>query len=235
MNEALIGVFGISISYAAKAYITFHLIDVSYVASIWLTVFIALYRYLAICKPFTNSFRHVENHGQKYAVLILVISICYHLIYICLNISSYQGSLMDALNISVLFALPLIILTFLTGNLVSAIRKRDKVRRRIHQNETPQDNSIIVTLTTIVITFLICHVPVAIVRMWVILAEFGYITWGFPTSWFVGIAFLLLLVNSAANGFIYFFCNKQFRGDLMAHYRCRRNTQNEDVEMANMQ
>ena len=65
IDVALDKVFGISIPLVAYNCIIYPLINVFYIASIWLTVFIALYRYLAICKPFTNAFRHVENHGEE--------------------------------------------------------------------------------------------------------------------------------------------------------------------------
>ena len=42
---------------------------------------------------------------------------------------------------------------------------------------------------------------------------------------------ILLAVNSAVNGFIYFFSNKEFRGALVTHCRCVRNEPTTDIEM----
>ena len=44
----------------------------------WLTVFIAVYRYLAICKAYGNVYSHVMLHGQKYVKLIVILIILYN-------------------------------------------------------------------------------------------------------------------------------------------------------------
>ena len=40
----------------------------------WLTVFIGVYRYLSICKPLSNAYRHVEQHRRKYVMMVLIMA-----------------------------------------------------------------------------------------------------------------------------------------------------------------
>ena len=145
-------------------------------------------------------------------------SILYSTPYICRWItlvhgfhtgSGHFGNVLNILHVAA-NVLPLIILTFLTVNFVTAIRKRDRVRRNMRHNQAPQDNSIVVILIAILITFLICQLSVAIGLTGFLLVDYGFIIW-FPAYRFFEIAYIFIPVNSAANGFVYFFCNKQFR------------------------
>ena len=45
---------------------------------VWLTVFIAVYHYLAICKPYGKVYSHVMLHGQKYIKLIVILCVLYN-------------------------------------------------------------------------------------------------------------------------------------------------------------
>ena len=47
--------------------------------SVWLTVLIGLYRYLAVCKPFGKLYSHSVQHGRKYVVLVAILSIVYNI------------------------------------------------------------------------------------------------------------------------------------------------------------
>lgn len=210
-------------------------LEVSYTASIWLTVFIALYRYLAVCKAFSDSYRHVEKHGQKYVLLVLVVSIVYSLPIVCVFLLDYHGHIRGATywlvykviyvsDTLVQFLVPLIILTVVTVKLVNMIRKRAQLRRDMGRAPIAEDNSISIILVVILITFLICQLPYGICRIWWILISSGY---AFSANarrvyrYFLDAQLILLPVNSAANGFIYFFCNKHFRRDLVSHCKCR--------------
>ena len=282
---------------AFEVYLAQPLEEISYGASISLTVFIALYRYFAICKPFSNSYRHVEKYGQKYVLLIVVMNIIYNISYICMNIVHYhnrtpledlvplpdfllkprnvkintdypyirrlhnlvwkQKSIMvlyEIVDITDLFPFPLLMLTFVTAKLIRTLRKRKMVRSGMQSSQTSNDNNIIVILTVILMTFLVCHLSVVIFKVHYIHAYltakvderddfFNFIQAFLPNKVSIpeddnpllhDAASVLTVVNSAANGFIYFLANKQFRSALIDHCRCRRNTQNQDIEMAPM-
>ena len=51
--------------------------------TVWLTVLIGLYRYLAVCKPYGNLLSHCTQHGHKYVVLIVILSFLYNIPYFC--------------------------------------------------------------------------------------------------------------------------------------------------------
>ena len=59
-----------------RAYI-YPVYHTAHTCTIWLTFFIAVDRYLAVVKPFTNQYRHIELHGQKYVVLVLCMAVRY--------------------------------------------------------------------------------------------------------------------------------------------------------------
>ena len=241
ISEALRQIFGSTlIPGAVDVYILTPLNHISYTASIWLTVFIALYRYLAICKPFTDSYRHVEKHGQKYAVLVLVMSTLFELPIVCLyilwhhdlityqNFSHYFG-ITNYLDVIFLFIFPLITLTFLTVRLITAVKKREQIKKGMQRTQTPQDITNI--LIAILVTFLVCQFPNAVDKLCFVMHYEVDLTY----PWWVNyLAWMLAAANSAANGFIYFFCNKHFRSELIAHCSCGRNAQNQDLEMATM-
>ena len=51
--------------------------------TVWLTVLIGLYLYLAICKPYGNLLSHCTRHGHKYVVLVVILSFLYNIPYFC--------------------------------------------------------------------------------------------------------------------------------------------------------
>ena len=51
--------------------------------TVWLTVLIGLYRYLAVCEPYNNSTSHSTRHGHKYVILFIVLSFLYSIPYFC--------------------------------------------------------------------------------------------------------------------------------------------------------
>ena len=58
----------------------------SYVApscTVWLTVLIGLYRYLAVCQPFGKVFSHCERHGHKYVIPVVILSFLYNIPHFC--------------------------------------------------------------------------------------------------------------------------------------------------------
>ena len=215
--------------------------DVSYTASIWLTVFIAWYRYLAVCQPFSNRYRYVERNGQKHFVLVLILIILYNISVMCVQILVNLKLITNPkcfyevrkyLPIVVSFAFPLIILTYVTIRLTMTLRKRRMMKRDTFHSETSNDKSIIAVLIAILVTFIICQVSVAITSICHILSVKGHINAPTVFAYFRDASMMLSVVNSAANGFIYFLCNRHFRGELIEH--CAKNRRSTDIEMTPM-
>ena len=53
------------------------LFHVARTCTVWLTVLIGLFRYLAVCKPFSNLNIHCVQNGQRYVILVVILSFLY--------------------------------------------------------------------------------------------------------------------------------------------------------------
>ena len=51
--------------------------------TVWLTVLIGPYRYLAVCKPYNNLTFHCTQHGHKYVILVVFLSFLYNIPSFC--------------------------------------------------------------------------------------------------------------------------------------------------------
>ena len=224
--------------------------------AVWLTVFIVVYRYLAICKPYGNVYSHVMLHGQKYVKLIVILSVLYNFpAFIWFYLESYEkdgqvyifyketGLLSDQfydvyynyVSGAFVTCLPLIILCFVTVKILVKLSKRQKKKSSMQTSSTPQ-TSITAVLITILITFAICHIPV-----FLYFSILQYIPsldsddrCGSFMFYIYEFAYVGLLLNSSANGYIYFFMNKSFRDALFSRCECKRNDGPEMIEMAAM-
>ena len=221
-------------------------------AFVWLTVFIAVYRYLAICKPYGNVYSHAMLHGRKYVKLIVILSIfCHFPSYIKHYLESYDKDGQVYIRVGwtdlvndhfydvyyfhvmkvLVVCLPLIILCFATVNILVELSKRQKKKSSMQTSSTPQ-TSITAVLIIILITFAICQIPDFL--FWAILVHIPSLKYrcGSFSFYFREFGELGLLVNSSANGYIYFFTNKSFRDALFSRCECKRNDGPETIEMA---
>ena len=225
---------------------------VAQLCTVWLTVFIAVYRYLAICKPYGNVYSHIIMHGQKYVKLIVILSIlCNFPVFVQLylephekdsqvyiryrltDLFSYQFYDVYYHHVGTTFLTfpPLIILCFVTVKILVKLSKRQKKKSSMQTSSTPQ-TSVTAVLITILITFAICQIPVflyfAILQCIPSLdSRCGSFTFYFGEFTYVGV-----LLNSSANGYIYFFMNKSFRDALFSRCDCKRSDGPETIEMA---
>ena len=219
------------------------LIWVSRCCTVWLTIFIAVYRYLAICKPYGNVYSHVMLHGQKYVKLIVILSILYNFPFFIRNYpESYEkdgqiyiryGSAdllsdhfydvyYDYVTGALVVCLPLIILCFVTVSILVELRKRQKKKSSMQTSSTSQ-TSITAVLIMILITFTICQIPDFL--YWTILYNIPSLErrCGSFSYYFLEFVDVGLLLSSSANGYIYFFMNKSFRDSLFSRCECTKN------------
>ena len=221
----------------------------SYVArscTVWLTVLIGLYRYLAICHPSNNLTFHVTRHGHKYVVLVVILSFLYNLPYFGEYYLHQEGfsraykrtsfvskELLNVIYPSrvhsvIVVGVPCLILIFVTVSILVELRKREKKKRNMQttqntQNTQTTQNSVTPMFVTILITFILCQLPYFV---WYgfgevkIFSTYDYLDCGsvmFYIRWIINLG---LLLNSSANGFIYFFLNKTFRDALSSRCPC---------------
>ena len=230
----------------------FPLFWVARCCTVRLTVFIAVYRSLAICKPYGNLYSHVMLHGQKYVKLIVLLSILYSFpVFIDHYLESYEkdgqvyiwAGLTDLLSRqfydvyydyvlgTFVTCLPFIILCFVTVKILVELKKREKKKSSMQTSSTPQ-TSITAVLITILITFIICQIPFCLCMA--ILLKMPSLDHRCGSFMFYSFSFIWvgLLLNSTANGYIYFFMNKSCRDALFSRCECKRNDGPEMIEMA---
>ena len=217
--------------------------------TVWLTVFIAVYRYLAICKPNGNVYAHVKLHGQRYVKLIVILSILWNFPLYYYYLESYKkggrvyirlgwsDSLSDQFYVvyyryvteALVVSLPLIILCFVTVKILVALSKKKK--KSSMQASIISQTSITSVLITILITFVISQGLYFL--YWVILANIPLLKYRCGSFMYYFYEFTAIgnLLNSSANGYIYFFMNKRFRNALFSRCECRRNNEPETIEM----
>ena len=193
-------------------------------------------------------------HGQKYVKLIVILSILYNFpMFIDFYLESYEkdgqiyirykktGLLSNQfyyvyyiyVTQPLVFCLPLIILCFVTVKLLVKLSKRQKKKSSMQTSSTSQ-TSVTAVFITILITFAICQIPYFL--YWTILQYIPSLEFrcGSFRFYFREFVYVGLLLNSSANGYIYFFMNKSFRDALFSRCECKRNDGSETIEMAAM-
>ena len=89
-----------------------------------------------------------------------------------------------------------------------------------------------VILIAIIIIFILCQTPFTVnVILWGVygILPFCSSMWRFHVA-----SYVFTALNSAANPFIYFVVNKQFRSSLATHCHCTKNNEPEAIEMAQL-
>ena len=156
------------------------LFHVARTGSIWLTIFIGLYRYLSICQPCSNPHIHVTQHGPKYVLIIILLSLLYNIprfLVHHLALSEENGHVtitrsptyiglswwyysMYIVYLSAVFVvcIPFLVLTIITLIILVELRQRNKLRKNMQNSPTSQSN-VTAIFVTILIVFIFCQFP----------------------------------------------------------------------------
>ena len=146
----------------------------SYVArscSVWLTVLIGLYRYLAICYPSNNLTFHVTRHGHKYVVLVVILSFLYNIPYFGEYYLQQEGfgyaynrtgfvskELLNVIYPSrvhsvIVIGIPCLILLFVTVSILVELRNKDNKKRNMQTaTQTTQKSTVSIPCLTCALT-----------------------------------------------------------------------------------
>ena len=221
-------------------------------SSNWLTLFIGVYQYLAICKPVSNLYRHVERHRQKYVKMVLsMATLCNIPFFFVHNISqddrnnivyfkynetrfgksdffdlAYENIMELAFNA----CLPVIILFIVTIRIMVVLRKK---QRNMHNSDMSNLN-INTVLITILRTFIICQLPLIVDTILHFMYDLAVITrleCGSFHFYNAGYMFVFLALNSAARPFIYMVLQNNFTWSLKHRMR---NERAESIEMSSI-
>ena len=214
-------------------------------ATIWVTVLVAVTRYIAICLPFRASLWCTVSKAKKQLAFVLLLAVLFNIpnfiayqveyatydngtTYSALATSSgllshkiyyivYENILYFIFNL----ALPVFILMLLNIRMIIALKVFRRTRIEMQSVRQQQDNNITFVLIIVVTVFIICQVPALINRvMWTVTPDEARRCGGFQ-FYLSHIANMLVIFNSAINFVIYVLFNKRFRLVLIQTACCR--------------
>lgn len=211
-------------------------------ATIWMTVLIAVSRYLAVCQPYKavvmcnmaavhrgvlvvvcfsvlyNAPRYFEVHIEQHLNLATNETL-YSFNRTAFGASKLYGVVyFHALYYVFSFVLPLLLLSALNTRLTLSYRALQRKRRRMTsvRRRESHDSSITLVMIVIVVVFMLCNAPARIVQiMW------GYSLQRCMTFKFLAtqVSSVLEVLNSSTNFIVYCVCRRQFR-DILQSRMC---------------
>ena len=215
-------------------------------ATIWVTVLVAVNRYIIVCRPLRASRWCTTSKVKIQLAVVLVIAVvinipvlvqCRIKYYSRDNGTSYTASVdygvrerwslfYDVYHLVLNFVLwtgvPLFILTLLTIRLITAMKAHRRMQLAMNSLHNQPDNNMTFALVMVVIVFIICHVPNVVLEIvWMVVpSEVFY----FNEVWYIvrQMSPVLMIINSAVNFAIYTLANKRFR-EVLIKTICRRH------------
>ena len=226
---------------------------VAMMATIWVTVLIAVNRYIIVCVPLRASqwctFSKVKI---QLAVVLVVAVMCtipeffkFRVVHLTRdNGTSYKTqvdwstgyewrafyTVYDALVYFILMSsVPLFILTVLTVRLVKAMKIHRRMQLAMNRVSSKQDNNVTCAFVIVVVVFIICHTTKFVknvVHLLGHLAAFSIyetVTMIEVINFVSELSTVIVILNSAVNFAIYTLACKRFR-DVLIETICRRRT-----------
>ncbi|ELU11482.1 hypothetical protein CAPTEDRAFT_193888 [Capitella teleta] len=238
---------------------SYPLVFVGQTAMIWMTVLIAVSRYIAVCVPYKASYICNLPRMKLAAGIVLFMSLLYNIpryfentvmrrerngsvSYIFRqtdlpNDPLYRRVYFDFMYYIFSFVLPLIILAVLNTRLVLAYRLIQKRRQALRGRSTSegQDNNITLIMIIVIVVFMVCNAPA---RIFQIVQKYEGNTMCWSAAFVIGeITNILEVLNSSANFIVYCAFRKKFRHilrDTLCEC-CLLSKSGESLEMTNGQ
>ena len=226
---------------------SFPILFIAQLETIWLTVVIAMNRFMAVCMPYKAP--HLCNMINVYKEVIFVtaFSILYNMprffeltIHTVANQTKYNRTelgtneyyttvYVDALYYLFTFVLPLLILTFVNTRVTIAYQALRQRRRRMTSRRSENENNITLVMIIIVLIFMLCQAPARIAQLvW----KYKYKNCHQYQFYVIHISNTLEALNSSINFVVYVVFRKRFRDILRDNYcmgplaqRLRRDSQ----------
>ena len=223
-------------------------------ATIWVTVLVAVNRYIIVCRPLRASqWCTISRVKIQLAVVLVLAVVCnisalfnYRIKYNARNNGTsyaigvdygmivkwqsfhkvYDTVVLYTYNTTVWTVVPLFILTLLTIRLIKAMKAHRRMQLEMNSLQNQQDNNMTFALILVVVVFVICHVPRFLVSMlWIVVPIEVLVV---NEVWYVldHLSVVLVILNSAVNFAIYTLANKRFR-EVLTKTICRRRTPTE--------
>ena len=184
----------------------------AHTATMWMTVLIAINRYILVCRPLRASQWCTNSKVKKQLAVVLGSAVLYTIaVSIASQLFAYLFIFISVMHAILLLILPICILTLLNIRLIKALINH---RRMQTQNQSIQkDNSTTFVLVIVIVVVITCQLPqLSNVGLLLLAPMDACDSYGFYLH---GIFTTLVVLNSAVNCIIYIVCNKRFRAVLM--------------------
>ncbi len=219
---------------------SFPILYMAQTQTIWLTVIIALNRYMAVCVPYRAPHLCNITNVYKEVAIVTIFAIVYNVPKF-FELEVIQGENMtlgvnrtelgsnkmyqliygDVMYYLVTFFIPLIILAFVNTRVIvvynATKRRRQRMRSTSSIRRQDNENNITLVMIMVVVIFLICQSPARIVQL----------VWGYTYKhctqlqyYLIHISITLEVLNSSINFLIYSVFHKRFRDILQHHFCC---------------
>ncbi len=218
---------------------TFPLLYIAQTETIWLTVVVALNRYMAVCMPYKAPHLCTILNVYKEVVVVTVFSICINVprffeieivkkevnetVVVSWNRTElgsndlYAVVYTDALYYLFSFVLPLLILAFVNTKVTIAYQAAKKRKRRMTSRRSDNENNITLVMIMIVVIFMLCQAPARVVQLvW----SYKYKHCQEYQYYFIHFSNTLEVLNSSVNFLIYLSFRKRFRDIIIENFCC---------------
>ena len=227
-------------------------------ATIWMTVLLAVNRYIAICRPFDTSRLSTSRTARIHVALVFAFSILFNIprffqfdiekmVVNNVTVVTHRPSAIgrktmfgivytNALHSILVLVLPLVVLVVLNSKLILELRKMRRRRRSSSASSSPAEDNITTIMITIIVIFILCHTPDRIREIALAIRK-GTVC-PHPLHIYECICIFLVILNSSVNFFVYYIFRRRFRQILInkicrwaAPLRRNYNSQASDSDM----
>ena len=218
---------------------------VSQLCAVWITVLLAIHRYIAICKPFRASRWNRMARARIQVALVVIGAMAFNLprffqvdivrrtevdsqnnetifVYSIRETTIGEHTLFGKVYTNMLYTIiglviPLVLLVFLNSRLIREIRLVKK-RTRIQGHPEFEDNNVTLIMVVIIIVVLVCHTPDRIFQVTKDFTDVHKTSCGHLLFYVLNACNLLIIINSSTNFIIYYVMRRGFRQILLKRF-----------------
>ena len=219
-------------------YIVAYVQPVAYMAqtaTVWMTVLLAVNRFVAICRPFDTHRLASLKRSKLQVAIVFIFAVLFNLPCFFQHEVHYDDFGMPELRVTsigprsifgkvyttglytvIVLLLPLIVLVILNGKLILELKKMSKRRDSIQDQRRSEEN-ITLVMIVIIIVFIVCNTPD---RINILLRHFYRAPKCSPYYYFDCVSNFLIVANSSTNFLVYYIFRRRFRQILLTKLRC---------------